>query len=157
MLVKELGDYSVLYRIAGFCAEVKQLITVRSDLRKGILNTLHEAGIEIASPSIMLQRPLPGEQRIIPSNEHRFTDTSKDVDSRLPEEIIFDIAESAGNIEELNSRLVELKQKLKELEESKKGVDKSDWAKIERRIERIQALMQRITERINELQKNVES
>ena len=43
--VRELGDFSITYRIAGLLKEVKMLITTGSDLRKAILDCLHEAGI----------------------------------------------------------------------------------------------------------------
>ena len=155
VLVKELGDFSVLYRVAGFCPDVKQLITVRSDLRKHILITLHEADIEIASPSIMLQRPLPREQRLIPEDADHYERQDK-ASSRFAEDIIFDKAESAGNIEDLNERLIELTQKLKELEESKKEIDKTELPKVERRIERTKTLMQRVSEKVEEFQKAIQ-
>ena len=56
--IRELGDYSISYRIAGMLREVKLLITTGSDLRKAMLDCLHEAGIEIVSPSFMNQRAL---------------------------------------------------------------------------------------------------
>ncbi|MEZ5973303.1 MAG: alpha-ketoglutarate-dependent dioxygenase AlkB [Planctomycetota bacterium] len=42
--VLELGDYSVVYRAAGMCQNVRSLLTVRSNLRVHMLDCLHEAG-----------------------------------------------------------------------------------------------------------------
>ena len=55
------------------------------------MNTLHDAGIEVMSPSVMMQRPIPSEERIMPkrftSNEFRAKE-----DKPLPEARIFDKA-----------------------------------------------------------------
>ena len=58
MLVISLDDFSVLYRVSGFLAEVKNLITVKSTLKKRVLDVLHENGVEIVSPAFMNQRQL---------------------------------------------------------------------------------------------------
>ncbi|MBV1914786.1 MAG: mechanosensitive ion channel family protein, partial [Pseudomonadales bacterium] len=52
----ELGDYAVTYKINGMLAEVKSLLTARSNLRREVLDVLHEGGVEIVSPSFMNQR-----------------------------------------------------------------------------------------------------
>ena len=57
--VMDVGDHSITYRIAGFLKDVKRLLSVRSDLRRQMIETLHGAGIEIVSPTFMNQRQLP--------------------------------------------------------------------------------------------------
>lgn len=64
--ITELGDYSITYRVAGFLKEVKQLLTARSNLCKSILDVLHEAGVEIVSPTFMNQRQLLDGDLYIP-------------------------------------------------------------------------------------------
>lgn len=44
-----LGDYTVTYRVSGFLEDATTLFSARSSLRRRVLNTLHDAGIEIAS------------------------------------------------------------------------------------------------------------
>ena len=47
--------------------EVKQLLSKRSQLREGILDELHGAGIEIVSPNFMNTRQIPEGKVFIPS------------------------------------------------------------------------------------------
>lgn len=63
--VTDLGDFSVRYRVAGFLAEIKSLLGTRSNLRKGLLDALHGAGVEIMSPQIVGHRALDPDSRII--------------------------------------------------------------------------------------------
>ena len=58
MQLLEPGDFSVTYAIADFPADPKHLLTVRSRLRKAVLDTSHAAGVEIVSPFFMNQRSL---------------------------------------------------------------------------------------------------
>ncbi|MFT7245541.1 MAG: small conductance mechanosensitive channel [Candidatus Azotimanducaceae bacterium] len=74
--VLELGDYSVTYRVNGFLSEAKTLLTCRSNLNAAVLDTLHEAGIEIMSPAYArhMQQPIgrtqiPQPTRMKPSPE----------------------------------------------------------------------------------------
>ena len=103
--VTELGDYSVHYRVVGFLAEVKQLLTVRSNLRKCMLDALHAAGIEIVSPSFMNQRPLAPEQRFIPA---RKVVTPPSADTEAPEAKIFEDADKAEELHKLKRRHAKL-------------------------------------------------
>ncbi len=116
VLVIDLGDFSVAYRIAGFLEEVKNLLTVRSNLRKQVLDTLHNAGIEIVSPNFMNTRNLDEKTKTIPrkrvKKEKRIT---KKEDT--PEKIIFDKADEAENLEQQKEKFDEL---LKQQEELKK-------------------------------------
>ncbi len=51
VLVVELLDHAVVYRVAGFLADFNTPISARSHLRRQILDTLHQANIEITSPA----------------------------------------------------------------------------------------------------------
>ena len=108
VLVIDLGDFSVAYRIAGFLEEVKNLLTVRSNLRKQVLDTLHNAGIEIVSPNFMNTRNLDEKTKTIPrkrvKKEKRIT---KKEDT--PEKIIFDKADEAENLEQQKEKFDEFK------------------------------------------------
>ncbi|MGI9628107.1 MAG: mechanosensitive ion channel domain-containing protein [Longimicrobiales bacterium] len=63
--VLELGDFSVTYRVQGATEAIDALISVRSSLREHMLDTLHAADIEIASPTLMTTRAFGKEQRFI--------------------------------------------------------------------------------------------
>ena len=89
--ILKLGDFSVSYRVSGLLNDVKGLLTARSNLSRSVLDTLHEAGIEIVSPNFMNQRPLPDGQQMIPPAASRYR-TEKE---RKAEDIMFDKAEEA--------------------------------------------------------------
>ncbi len=114
--VMELGDFSVTYRVAGFLAEVKQLLTARSNLRTQMLDTLHGDGIEIVSPTFMNQRPQsPEVVTRPPESEMRRRIGAVDEDP-IPEELIFDKAEAVEKITELKEERDTHLEKLKKLD-----------------------------------------
>lgn len=101
--VTELGDYSVTYRVAGLLTEVKSLITTRSNLNRAVLDTLHAAKIEIASPSIVNQRRLADTHEILPAAQNAIAADSPDAPST--ESIAFDKADEAEAIERTRTAL----------------------------------------------------
>ena len=111
--ITELGDYSVIYRVAGFLGEVKHLLTARSNLRKAMVDALHAADIEIVSPSFMNQRPQPEGSRMIPAPERpRRMDTES-----APESLIFDKADQAEQLEALRGQLSAVGEALAQCED----------------------------------------
>lgn len=105
--IRELGDFSVLYRVAGLLVDVTSLISARSKLRAAMLDTLHESGIEIVSPKFMNTRALTKSNRFIPQalvNANLATDT--------PEDIAFDKAELAAAVAEHKESLQEIEEQL---------------------------------------------
>ncbi|MEM1114138.1 MAG: mechanosensitive ion channel family protein [Pseudomonadota bacterium] len=112
VLVHELLDHAVVYRVCGFLPEMKNLISSRSNLRKKALEQLHGAGVEIVSPSFMNQRALDPTKPVIPAIPVKHTQRAE-VESHAPEEKIFDKAEEAASLEELKQRQEETRQDLK--------------------------------------------
>ncbi len=101
VLVQELLDHAVVYRVCGFLPEMKNLLSARSNLRKRVLEQMHGNNVEIVSPSFMNQRALDPANKVIPR-----TPVMHDIDkpeevSIAPEEMIFDKAEEAASLEEL--------------------------------------------------------
>lgn len=112
--VLDLGDFSVTYKVAGFLAEIKQMLTVRSTLRKRMMDALHSDGIEIVSPSHMFQRPLPQGTAVIPfTRAHPEPESPSGI---LPEDLVFDKAEAAETLENMKLRREELEMEIKQLE-----------------------------------------
>lgn len=101
--ILELGNYSITYRISGVLTEVKGLLTARSELYRAVLDTLHDHGVEIMSPSFMNQRQLDESQRIIPAPIKEKT-ASK---SPSAEKIVFDKAEQAEQLEKVKRELLD--------------------------------------------------
>lgn len=130
--VLELGDYSVNYRVAGVLKEVKHLLTTKSRLRAHCLDTLHRAGIEIMSPSVMMQRPIADSRMIVPEMPVTFGQKEAKPES-LPEDIIFDKAEKAAAVHELTIEREDLAKELEELLNTVKESEADEGMK--RRIE----------------------
>ena len=109
VLVSELNDFSVTYRVGGFSADVKNVLSAKSTLHKQILSALHDNNIEIVSPNFMNQRVLAPESRVIPVP----VSTARPAESN-PESVIFDKAEQAAEREQLQRQLHELVSELAE-------------------------------------------
>jgi len=135
--VRQLGDFSVSYRVAGLLEDVQSLISARSTLRRAILDALHAAGIEIVSPNFMNTRALADDQRFVPAPSQRLR-SGREPETRA-EEVAFDVAEEAASVEELRKAL-ELVEK--ELQESRQGDGRRDEAlatRLEARKSRLEA------------------
>ncbi len=98
--VRELGDFSVSYRVAGLLEDVKSLISARSALRVAMLHQLHQAGIEIVSPTFMNTRALADGKAIMPSTTRRSRKKQT-----AAEEVAFDKADVAAKVEELRKAI----------------------------------------------------
>ncbi len=120
--VRELGDFSVVYRVAGLLEDVTSLISARSALRRATLDALHGAGIEIVSPNFMNQRNVESNGPFIPQILH----TSNADNEARAESLAFDKAEEAASIEQIRKELDKadtalsdfMKGKPKELDEA---------------------------------------
>jgi len=141
--VLELGDFSVTYRVAGFLTEVKQLLTARSRLRRGILDTLHGAGIEIVSPNFMNQRQLGEQTRILPAAHVSSPPAAK---TESPEDKIFDKAEEMASLEELRAERQRLQEEIDALEDGKKTGTSEETSTVETEIKLRRARMDVISE-----------
>jgi small-conductance mechanosensitive channel len=128
--IMELGDYSVVYKVSGFLENIKQLLSTRSQLRCKMMDCLHEQSIEIASPSIMYQRRL--EQPLIPKRSFMLA-SEKEVD---PEALVFDKADRAQQIGELEDHYQELKQEIAGIDTSVEGNE----ALKEKKLKRLKAI-----------------
>ena len=98
--VLDLGDYSVNYRIAGFLGDPRTLLATRSRLRGAILDTLHEADIEIMSPMYIARREAPLDA-LIPEGGESFQPRSR----RTAESRVFDKADAAAQVDETKAKL----------------------------------------------------
>ncbi|MDH3520986.1 MAG: hypothetical protein OEM49_11070, partial [Myxococcales bacterium] len=132
--ILELGNFSVTYRIAGFLADVKRLITSRSSLRAHVLDTLHRAGVEIVSPTFMVQRPqLAGSRVLAPTSAAEAPAAERS--AAAPEDLIFDKAEEAASLEELRGERERLLAEIAALEDRVGSVEAGERARVEREVE----------------------
>jgi len=136
VLVKELGDFSVTYRAAGLLVEVKHLLTVRSRLRRAMLDRLHGAGIEIVSPNFMNQRVLDPARAIIPEPEVVTTGTAAEKPAVAVEDLAFDKAEEAASLEQLVGLHERLRNAIAELADPPEGLDADEVARRQQELAR---------------------
>jgi small-conductance mechanosensitive channel len=157
-----LRDHVVEYRVAGLLEDVSGLISVRSRLRASVLDTLHAAGVEIASPSLMIQRRGELDDTIIPrvrpgGPTHAAEPTA--------ERQVFDKAELAAKSADLQALRDELEATLKRLKADRPASEPPDGrptldasseadpqaeiAQIERRLARVKAAQAAAERRAN--------
>ncbi|MPV85823.1 mechanosensitive ion channel family protein [Ostreibacterium oceani] len=99
--VIDLGDFSVNYRVAGFLGNPKLLLGARSNLRKQIIDSLHEGGVEIVSPTFMNQRQYRSDEMFmaeVKAYQRYQNNKSKEAD-------VFDKAEEAEAVQALKEKL----------------------------------------------------
>jgi len=111
--ITELGDFSIVYTVAGLEENIKTLLSSQSRLNAMMLDALHDAGIEIVSPNFMNQRPV-GETVFIPEKLRKQEEV---VQTDSPEDKIFDKAEEAESIENHKSSLAEIEANIKQCTE----------------------------------------
>jgi len=141
--IVDLGDFSINYRVAGVLTEVKQLLTVRSNLRAMVLETLHGAGVEIVSPNFMNQRQLRDRDRALPP---RSADRATPEEVQVPAERIFDKADKAEEAEQLRLEYTEVKAELGKLEKQLKESDETHRSDMEQKIVRQQRQLEEIAD-----------
>lgn len=145
--ITELGDYSVVYKIHGFLADSGKFFSTTSLLNAKVMDLLHDNNIEIVSPTFMNQRRVD-EKMFIPVVKK---EKEPDKDEKFPEELIFNEALEAAEIEKkkeniikLQERKEKLKTELKETKESKRSET------IKSSIERIDKLVEKLETSIKE-------
>lgn len=106
--VRELGDYSVTYRVAGLLEDIQSLISARSALRVAMLDALHKAGIEIVSPNFMNTRALKADKTFIPTPTRKRSRKAQ----TLAEEVAFDKADDAASLEKIRAQIAHIDAEL---------------------------------------------
>ncbi len=124
--VRELGDFSVTYRVAGLLEDVKSLISARSKLRESMLDALHEAGVEIVSPNFMNTRALQAGDPIIPEPER----VAVPEERISAEEIVFDKAEEAASIETIRKSIEHVDAELEALADDEPTTVEAEKARL---------------------------
>lgn len=144
--INNLGDYSVVYQVHGKLNDIKKIISMRSLLRARMLDELHQAGIEIVSPTFMNQRQV-NEVTFIPKQ----TKSRKEhvVSTVSPESKIFDKAEKAESIEKRKEKMEDLEEQVKALQaELKDAESPEEKDRIREKIEKCKALREKILSNI---------
>lgn len=148
VLVRKLENHSVVYQISGMLQDVSRRLSVMSRLNGYVLDVLHENGIEVASPTIMNQRPIEKNQRIIPKRTQAAHSKPLAQDEEAEDRadrMAFDKADAAA----LKEKLQSLEEGLTEYREQlqKSGADENEIKRVEGALQDV--LRTRATEETN--------
>ena len=91
--VQELGNHSVTYTVRGLLTDTTKLLQSRAQLRAAVLDTLHEASVEIVSPVFEVSRRLADDAVIMP---RRGAESEGAAVHLPPEHVMFDQAQAAA-------------------------------------------------------------
>ncbi|HET8710241.1 MAG TPA: mechanosensitive ion channel domain-containing protein, partial [Spongiibacteraceae bacterium] len=153
--IRNLGDFSVLYRLCGRLTNVHQIVSRRSQLRAAMLDALHAAHIEIVSPTFMNQRQLTPQQRFIP---HPATAKATHDNGEMAniEELLFDKAEKAHLAERARALRESIAIKIEELTKEKNALPRDDKTRdeIAQRIDHYSGRAERIKMILEEINAN---
>jgi len=153
--IRELGDFSVTYRVSGLLTEVNRLLDKRRELRARTMDTLHAADIEIVSPNFMNTRNFQTTDRFVPEVEAvaEPVDTGASTDA-----LVFDKAEEAESVTRLREKLQVAQERIKVCKELADDKAKPDAAaaaaaeieSLQKKVERLSALIDRKEAKISE-------
>ncbi len=139
--VTELGDFSVVYKVYGLLKDAKTIISAQSRLNSSLLDSLHEAGIEIVSPKFVNQNQVTGTT-FIPKKIRIKEEVKED---NAVESKIFDKAEQAESIEKRKETLAEIDEKIKEVEvEIKANSEESDLDALKVKSEKLKSIKEKM-------------
>lgn len=148
----ELGDFSVTYRVAGLAEDLSALIETRRKLRAAILDALHDAGIEIVSPSFMNTRAYDSMARFIARSDHRAVPGEE----TPPDEVVFDKATEAASLEQLRETRAEARKTIEAIDAQVKDMeDGKERRSILFQKKRLEAQLAKLDGQIAQAEENV--
>ena len=152
--IRSLGDFSVTYEVSGQLTDTKKFLGSKSTLHRAVLDTLHQAGVEIVSPTFMNQRQISAKTTFVPEVEiERSTQPTQE---RTPDALVFDKADQVERVEDLRARLTALDGEIADLEASAKAAPAEETEKIKETVFLRQKIRERLVERISALEAEVE-
>lgn len=144
--ITNLGDFSVVYKIHGFLDDSSKYFSTGSLLNGKVMDTLHEKGIEIVSPTFMNQRRVD-DKAFIPAKIEKPVIQAE----TAPEDLVFDQAIESEKTEKKKKYLENLAEKIKEQKEKlKETKDDSETEKIKASLARMENLKEKIEKNIQE-------
>ena len=156
--VRELGDFSITYRVAGILEEIKFFLSAQSRIRAAMLDALHEDDIEIVSPTFMNQRQIDPSIAYIPKKEWGVPERPITDEGSAPESAIFDKADEAEAKSQLEE---ELEKHNKNLDQLKKSIADAETdeekAALQRQRDDTGALIENLKLEIQEKSESVEN
>jgi small-conductance mechanosensitive channel len=152
-----MGDFSVVYKVHGLLNDIKGILSAKSKLTASVLDALHEAEIEIVSPTFMNQRQVNDSIFIPEKSKTKIVNKQQE---RKLENIIFDKAKGAEDIEKKRTIVASLDEKIKNEGELLKAAESPEEKEnIKNRIDKIKeqknAIINVISKELSELDNKV--
>ncbi len=150
--IRDLGDFSVTYRVSGLLKTVNRLLDKRRELRRRTMDALHGEGIEIVSPTFMNTRGLSKAHTSIPTvDDVEGEESDREILAQSTDALVFDKAEKAESVERLRDRVTNIDSQLKEEQEIVTAAESDqaiadatlEIARLEARRTRIEAMIER--------------
>ncbi len=145
--IRELGDFSIVYRIAGLATQTDRFMSTRRQLRAAVLDSLHAGGVEIVSPSYMNTRPLSPDVKVMPPQE-QIIETDVETHGPGPDDVVFDKAQQAESVERLRESRSEIVARIEAceaiLKEFKEGDESPECQAALRDLESLQKKQERL-------------
>ena len=153
--IRNLGDFSVTYRISGLLTEVNRLLEKRRELRRRTMDGLHEADVEIVSPTFMNTRAFDKDEQFIPEVEKSEETPDR---GKSPDALVFDKAEEAESVTKLREKVEAAQERIKactvivadEGKPEAAEAAKAEIEKLEKKVERLTTLIDRKEAKISE-------
>ena len=140
----QLGDFSVRYRVNGVLTDVKQLLSARSRLNGAALDTLHQAGIEIVSPTFMNTRNVTDRTFIARPGKTE----EESLEGMEPEDIIFDKAEKAATLEEQKAYLAKIQKRIEVVNSALTKTAEEKRPKVAQKLELLRRQQKQLADRV---------
>ncbi len=156
MFITSLGDFSISYKINGLLEDVSLILTNKSKLNAMVLDALHEAKIEIVSPTFMNQRQLPLADLFIPKKSRIKLEEKK---SKInAEDVFFEKAFKAEKLEIKEDKLEDFEKKISDMKEKLKKINSNEEkVKIKERISKWQDILEKSKKKIDEEKNKLEA
>jgi small-conductance mechanosensitive channel len=150
VLIEDLGDYSIRYRIHGLLEETSERLSRTSALNAAVLDVLHEQDIEIMSPQIVDRREYGIDHRFMPETAVKESEKGTEKADDGIEELAFDKAEEAASIEQLHAQEEKIRLEIQQLGDKNTGDKKTLKEKKERLNSQLEHLKKEIEQREDE-------
>ncbi|AOE49205.1 mechanosensitive ion channel family protein [Kangiella sediminilitoris] len=155
--IEKLLDHAIVYKIHGLATDINTLLSSRSKLNACVLDSLHQAGIEIVSPIFRNQR-MVDEKTFIPEAGKSKKSRSKKAKKEEPESVIFDKANKAEQVDQTRQQVEKLEEAVEEMAEQIKETSDSEQkdklkVKQDKAKEKIELLKEKLVIEESELNK----
>lgn len=146
--IEKLLDHAIVYKVHGLATDINTLLSSRSKLNACVLDSLHQAGVEIVSPTFRNQR-MVDEITYIPKASKGKTTKSKKSDNGEPESVVFDKANKAEQVDQTRQQIEKLEDTVDEINKQIKESSDSDQK------DKLKTKQQKTKEKIEQLKEQL--